>query len=190
MRTVCGVLLLFGVAFGIVQVAVPAFTLDRGSASAGGVLLACLSLGSLTGGVVYGSRDWPGTLPPRLAGVMVGLGAGYALLALPSDYLPLAVLLVIAGTLLAPASVICSTLLDVVAPAGTVTEAFAVMVTGIVAGIAVGQALGGSIVQSASYDTAVLVAGGVAVCGAILVGARRRTLRATTASSAVPAQRS
>src|SRR5262249_14019770 len=133
--------------------------------------------GSLIGGVVYGSRIWPGTLPPRLACVMLGLGTGYALLALPTDYLPLAVLLVIAGTLLAPASVICSTLLDDVAPAGTVTEAFAVMVTGIVAGIAVGQALGGSIVQSASYDAAVLVAGGFAAGGAIVVGVRRKTLR-------------
>jgi predicted MFS family arabinose efflux permease len=184
MRTVCGVLLTFGIAFGVVQVAVPAFTLDRGSASAGGVLLACLSLGSLIGGVVYGSRDWPGTLPPRLAGVMLGLGAGYTLLALPSGYLSLAVLLVVAGTLLAPASVICSTLLDDVAPAGTVTEAYAVMVTAIVAGIAAGQALGGSIVESASYDAAVLVAGGVAACGAIVVGVWRRTLRAATATAA------
>ena len=57
---------MFGIAFGVVQVAVPAFTLERGSASAGGVLLACLSLGSLIGGVVYGSRNWPGRLPPRL----------------------------------------------------------------------------------------------------------------------------
>jgi predicted MFS family arabinose efflux permease len=184
MRTVCGVLLMFGIAFGVVQIAVPAFTLERGSASAGGVLLACLSLGSLIGGIVYGSRSWPGTLPPRLAGVMLGLGAGYALLALPDEYLPLAVLLVITGTLLAPASVICSTLLDNVAPAGTVTEAFAVMVTGIVAGIAAGQALGGSIVESASYDAAVLVAGAVAACGAIVVGVWRRTLRATTTAGA------
>ncbi|HTX44867.1 MAG TPA: MFS transporter [Solirubrobacteraceae bacterium] len=178
MRTVCGVLLLFGIAFGVAQVAVPAFTLERGSASAGGLLLACLSLGSLIGGVVYGSRNWPGALPPRLAGVMLGLGTGFALLAIPSDYLPLAVLLVIAGTPLAPAAVICSTLLDDVAPSGTVTEAYAVMVTAIVAGIAAGQALGGSIVASASYDTAVLVAGGIAACGAIVVGARRRTLKA------------
>ena len=132
----------------------------------------------------------PGARAPMLLSIagtvpigMVGLGAGYALLALPTDYLPLAVLLVLAGTLLAPASVICSTLLDDVAPPGTVTEAFAVMVTGIVAGVAAGQALGGSIVQSASYDAAVLVAGGVAAGGAILVGVRRRTLRATTATA-------
>jgi MFS family permease len=176
MRTVCGVLLAFGTAFGIAQVAVPAFTLERRSASAGGVLLACLSLGSLVGGVAYGARRWPGALPPRLALVMLGLGAGYALLALPDDYVPLAVLLVLAGTLLAPATVICSTLLDTVAPPGTVTEAFAVMVTGIVAGVAIGNALGGSLVESASYDAAVLVAAAITVFGSCLVLVRRRTL--------------
>jgi predicted MFS family arabinose efflux permease len=184
MRTVCGVLLTFGIAFGVVQVAIPAFTLERGSASAGGVLLASLSLGSLIGGVVYGARHWPGSLPPRLGGVMLGLGTGYALLALPADYLPLAVLLVLAGTLLAPATVICSTLLDTVAPPGTVTEAFAVMVTAIVAGVAFGNALGGTVAESASYDVAVLAAGGIAACGAGVVAVRRRTLRATTATAA------
>jgi predicted MFS family arabinose efflux permease len=115
---------------------------------------------------------------------MLGLGTGYALLAIPADYLPLAVLLVLAGTLLAPASVICSTLLDTVAPAGTVTEAFAVMVTAIVAGVAFGNALGGTVVESASYDGAVLAAGGIAACGAAVVAVRRRTLRATTATAA------
>jgi predicted MFS family arabinose efflux permease len=184
MRTVCGALLAFGTAIGVVLVAAPAFALERGSASAGGALLTCLSFGSLTGGVVYGARSWPGALPRRLVFVMLGLGTGYALLALPSDYLPLAVLLVLTGTLIAPGAVICSTLLDTVAPAGTVTEAFGVIVTANVAGVALGQALGGTVVESASYDAAVLAAGAIAVCGACFVVLRRRTLSATSATAA------
>src|SRR4051812_12903601 len=43
MRTVFAVLAVFGSAVGIVQVAVPAFADERGSAAAGGVLLAALS---------------------------------------------------------------------------------------------------------------------------------------------------
>ena len=62
------------------------------------------------------------------------------------------------------------------------TEAFAAMVMGIVAGTAVGNALGGSLVESASYDAAVLVAGGTAVAGAALALARRRTLDRPTPS--------
>jgi predicted MFS family arabinose efflux permease len=178
MRTICGALVAFGAGIGVVLVAGPAFALDRGSASAGGALLTCLSFGSLTGGVVYGSRSWPGALPPRLVGVMLGLGTGFALLALPGAYVPLGIMLVLAGTLIAPGAVICSTLLDTVAPAGTVTEAFGVIVTANVAGVALGQALGGTIVESASYDAAVLTAAGVAVLGSGVVVVRRRTLRA------------
>lgn len=184
MRTVCAALVAFGTAIGIVLVAVPAFALDRGSASAGGALLTCLSFGSLTGGIVYGARSWPGSLPRRLIAVLLGLGTGFALLSVPGDYVPLAVLLVLAGTLIAPAAVICSTLLDTVAPAGTVTEAFGVIVTANVAGVALGQALGGTVAESASYDVAVLAAGGIAVCGALVAGVRRRTLTATTATTA------
>jgi MFS family permease len=175
MRTVFAVLLAFGTAVGVVQVAVPAFALDRGSDSIGGVLLAALSLGSLVGGLVYGSRSWPGTLPPRLAGVLGGIGVAFCLLSLPAAYAPLGLLLVLAGVMFAPTVVICSTLLDTVAPPGTVTEAFAVTVMAIVAGTALGNALGGTLVES-SYDSAVLAAAGIAVAGSIVVLGRRRTL--------------
>ena len=50
----------FGTSIGIVQVLLPAFADERGSAEAGGLLLALLSAGSLLGGLVYGARSWPG----------------------------------------------------------------------------------------------------------------------------------
>ena len=176
MRTVFGVLAAFGTAVGIVQVAVPAFAAARGSAAAGGVLLAALSAGSLLGGLVYGARSWPGSAPRRLAVLMLGLGTTFALLAVAGTEVGLAALLVLSGLLLAPTTVIGSTLLDTVAPSGTVTEAFTVMVMAIVIGTAVGNAVGGSIVESASYETAVLLAGVAAAAGAAFTMARRRTL--------------
>ena len=81
MRTVFAVLGAFGIAVGIVQVALPAFADERGDAAAGGLLLAALSAGSLAGGLVYGARTWPGTAAVRLASVILGLGGGFALLA-------------------------------------------------------------------------------------------------------------
>jgi hypothetical protein len=176
MRTLFGVLAAFGTAVGIVQVAVPAFAAARGSAAAGGVLLAALSAGSLVGGLVYGARSWPGSAPRRLAVLLLGLGAAFALLAVAGNEVALAALLVLSGLLLAPTTVIGSTLLDTVAPSGTVTEAFTVMVMAIVVGTAVGNAVGGSIVESASYERAVLLAGVVAAAGAALTLARRRSL--------------
>ncbi len=85
-------------------------------------------------------------------------------------------LLVMCGLVLAPATVVASTLLDTAAPPGTMTEAFAVMVMGIVAGTAIGNALGGAIVEHWSYEAGALTAGAVAALGAATALARRRTL--------------
>jgi len=188
MRTVFGVLAVFGTAVGIVQVAVPAFAAERGSAATGGVLLAALSLGSLAGGLAYGARTWPGRPQARMPVLMAILGVGFALLAAADSELGLAILLVACGLLFAPTTVVGSTLLDTVAPAGTVTEAFAAMVMGIVAGTAVGNALGGALVESFSYDAAVIVAGVTAVAGSALALARRRSVspRATLSGIDTP----
>ena len=71
-----------------------------------------------------------------------------------------------------------STLIDTVAPPGTVTEAFTVMVMSIVAGTAVGNALGGALVDGASYEVGALTAAGIAALGAAFAAARRQTLAA------------
>ncbi len=177
MRTVLLVVGTFGTAVGVVQVLLPAFADARGSAETGGLYLALLSAGSLAGGLVYGARSWPGAPPRRLAALMLGLGAGFALLATASTPAPLALLLLACGLLLAPVTVVASTLLDTAAPPGTVTEAFTVMVMGIVAGTALGNALGGAIVEHASFEAGALTAGAVAATGAGLALARARTLR-------------
>ena len=75
------VLLAFGTAVGVLQVALPAFAAGRGSAEAGGLYLAAISAGSLLGGVVYGSRAWPGRPPLRLAVLLLALGTGRLLVA-------------------------------------------------------------------------------------------------------------
>jgi predicted MFS family arabinose efflux permease len=176
MRTVFVVLGAFGAAMGVLQVALPAFGAERGSAEEGGLLLAALSAGSLAGGLTYGSRPWPGSLTLRLVVLMIALGAGCALLAVAESYVTLALLLFACGLLVAPVAVVGSTLLDTVAPPGTATEAFAVMIMGIVAGNAVGNAVAGAVVDAASYEAAVLCAAGLAGLGAAITVALRRSL--------------
>ena len=95
----------FGTAIGVVQVLLPAFADERGSAAAGGLLLAVLSAGSLAGGLVYGARSWPGSPPRRLVVLMLALGGGFALLAAAGTPAVLAVLLLLCGLLIAPAVV-------------------------------------------------------------------------------------
>src|SRR5215208_3334770 len=176
MRTVVLVVGAFGTAIGIVQVLLPAFADARGSAETGGLYLAMLSAGSLAGGLIYGAGSWPGAPARRLAPLMLGLAAGFAALAAADTPAVLGVLLVGSGLLLAPTTVVASTLLDTAAPPGTVTEAFAVMVMGIVAGTAGGNALGGAIVEGASYEAGALCAAAVALLGAAAAVARHRTL--------------
>ena len=64
-RTLLVVSAAFGVAFGTLEVTMPAFADERGAASAGGVLLAALAGASMLGGVWYGSRASPRTSRPR-----------------------------------------------------------------------------------------------------------------------------
>ena len=140
--------------------------------------LALLSAGSLVGGIVYGARSWPGA-PERPARrvLLLALGPGFALLAAAARRgRAVARCCWSCGLVLAPATVVASTLLDTAAPPGTMTEAFAVMVMGIVAGTALGNALGGAIVEGWSYEAGALVAGAIAVLGAAVAVARRRTL--------------
>jgi MFS family permease len=183
-RTVFAALAALGAAIGVVQVAVPAFTAAGGSAAEGGLLLAALSAGSLAGGLVYGARSWPGRPALRLAAILLALGGACALLAAAGSNLALAAALLVVGVLLAPATIVGSSLLDVVAPAGTVTEAFTVMIMGIVAGNASGNALGGAMVDGPGYEAAVLAAAAIAACGAALTYGRRSTLGTRNASTA------
>jgi predicted MFS family arabinose efflux permease len=178
MRTLALALTTMGTAVGIVQVAVPAFAENHGGAGVAGLLLAALSGGSLIGGLVYGARRWPGTPATRLPALLLALGGAFALLAVADAPAPLAALLLMTGSLIAPVTVVGSTLLDTVAPAGTVTEAFTVMVMGIVMGIALGNATGGAIVDDGSYVAAVLTAGAVVALGAGFALLRGRSLRA------------
>jgi MFS family permease len=175
-RTLFVVLLGFGTAIGVLQVALPAYAAGRGSAAAGGFYLAAISAGSLCGGLVYGARRWPGALEHRIAPLMLGIAAGCLLVSAATAPVAVVAATLVVGVMLAPTTTVCSALLDTAAPPGTVTEAFAVLVMGIVVGTAIGNAIGGALVDAASYRTAALAAAGIAVLGAAAGRARRRTL--------------
>lgn len=177
MRTLFVVHLAFGAVIGVLQVALPAFGAERGSAESGGLLLVALSFGALLGGVVYGGGSWPGTLLPRFVVLLVVFGAACSLLAVPESSPLLAVLLVPVGMLIAPTAIIGSTMLDTVAPTGTATEAFTLLVMAMVVGNAVGNALAGAVAESLSYEACALCAGALGWLGATVTVLRRRTLQ-------------
>lgn len=144
-RGVAGVLLVVVVsasAIGALEVAVIAFAADHGAANLGGLLLAVLGIGSIAGGLWYGSR--PGhALSAGYRRCLVALTIGFVPLFAAPDPVVLAALLLIAGLAIAPASVAQFGMIGALAPARSVTEAFTWLLSASQAGTAAGTGLAG-----------------------------------------------
>ncbi len=175
-RTLVWTSLPMGIGIGICEVTLPAFSDASGAAAAAGLLLAVWSVGSAVGGLVYGA------LPnrPPLDRVHLVVTTLLPLSLLPMAAAPsvpvMALLVLPAGMFIAPLLATRNEIVGWVAPEGSRTEAYTWPVTAFVGGIAIGSALAGAIVESASWRTAFLVAGGVASVGTVIAFARRDTL--------------
>jgi hypothetical protein len=96
----------------------------------------------------------------------------------------LALLLLVAGATIAPTFVCANGMLDHLAPAGTLTEAFTWTSTGMVVGAAAGSALAGAIVEASSAQLAIaLLAGGGVFAGLLVRTALAGTLRPAVVSA-------
>lgn len=164
-----------GLGFGSVEVAVTAFVEEEGrSTGVTGVVLAVWSLGSMAGGLVYGSLH-PTTRPARQLPVLVtALAVASMLPVLTGTVLMLSVALFAYGTTIAPFSACNSVLLGAAAPAGTVTEAFAWNGSMIFAGAAVGSAVGGVLAEHSGSTAAfaLTAVGGLGAVGSSVLGLR------------------
>src|SRR6266511_659953 len=163
-------------AFGAVEVAVPAAAERLGSRTLAGPLLALWAVGSMVGGLAFGGRG-PGRPPERrLVGMLVLVAAGIAVLALVVDRFQLGAGMVVAGLGIAPAIACLYLLIDRLAPAGTVTEAFTWVNSAFGTGIAIGNATGGGVVHRAGADAVFLLAAVAVVAAALLARVRRPAL--------------
>lgn len=165
------------VAFGVVDIAVPAVAELRGDTAAAGWLIATLAGGSLLSGIIYGGRPWPGTLATRLRLMAAGLAT--ALLVLPllvGGTLLFPVGLFVAGVFLAPTTICAFQLLDDLAVRGTQTEAQSWLQTAVVAGVAVGTSVAGLTVDLQGPAAAFLVGGAMVAVGALVLNLRADAL--------------
>ena len=165
-----------GVGIGMLEVGIPAFSRAEGAAAAAGVLLAIWSFGSGIGGLLYGTL-------PRRAGLHrthLLVGALMPLTLLPLAFAPsvwvMALLVIPAGFCIAPLLATRNELVGGVAPPGMRTEAYTWPITSFVAGIAGGAALCGALVEGPGWRTAFVVAAAFAALGAVLAFAWRRTM--------------
>jgi predicted MFS family arabinose efflux permease len=147
-----------------------------GSRALAGPLLALWAVGSIVGGLVFGARASERGPEQRMVGLLALVVAGIALLSVATGLVQLAAGMVLAGLGIAPAIACLYLLVDRLAPAGTVTEAFTWVTTAFATGFAVGNALGGTLVQRVGTDRAFLVAASGIAVGALLARLRRPTL--------------
>jgi hypothetical protein len=184
-QVLVGVFALCGLAVGAVEVAVPATLEPLGRDGLTGPLLGIWGVGSLLGGIAVARAGAAGDPPRRLAFLLAAWGVAHAALALGTEPVSLGVILLIAGGAIAPTIVYANAMLDVLAPSGTLTEAFTWTTAGMTAGVAVGAGLAGAIVESATPSLAFGLLGGGGVLAAVLVrAAASGPLRATAAAAA------
>ena len=167
------VVLCYSAAFGLVEIGVTAFAAEAGHAALAGVLLGLMSVGSVAGGLAYGSRSWRMPLARQFALTLALMGAGVALLIPASNAWLFSALSVVAGIVMAPALTIQSMLVARTASPQHATEAFTWSATGLLSGVGIGIAAGGGLTERWGSG-ATFVAAALA---AISAGALALTLR-------------
>ena len=161
--------------FGLVEIGVTAYAAEAGNPALAGILLGLMSLGSAVGGLAYGSRTWRLVLPRQFAVTLWLLGIGVALLAIPMNTWLFAVVSIAAGIVMAPTLTIQSMLVARIAAPEHLTEAFTWSSTGLLAGVGIGMAAGGWLVEFWGSTSAFVAGAAVAVCAGTLAAALLRT---------------
>jgi predicted MFS family arabinose efflux permease len=175
-RVLVGVLALVGAGFGAIEVGIPAVTADAGSPHQAGLLLGLWGVGSMTGGFVAARRRAPRDPAARARVLLLVLALADAPLALAAHPVALALLLPLSGIAIAPMFACVFGLLDRISPAGTVTEAYGWITSGITAGLACGSALAGQLAERITPGAALAVAALASAAAALLAWVRRDAL--------------
>ena len=166
-----------GFCIGSVEVVIPAFSEEAGNAALAGVLLSVWSLASGIGGLIFGARQ----SRRELLDSFLLIGALFPLATLPmvaaGAPVTMALFVAMSGAPIAPLIATRNELISQVAPEGTGTEAFTWLMTALIAGLSLGTAVAGAVVESNGWAEAVLIGVAVAAVGAIMTFARRGSLR-------------
>src|SRR3954452_20525141 len=162
-----------GFAFGALEVGLPAFATNHGRPELAGVLVAIWSMGSATGGLVYGARTRRASLAQLHLRVALMLPLSFVPLVLGSTPFTMALLVIPAGIFIAPLIATRNELAGRVAPPGSMTEALTWPLTALVGGVWIGAAAAGGLVEASGWRAAVGAAIASASIGAIVALTRR-----------------
>ena len=136
-----------GVLFGSTEVIVVAFTEEAGRDALAGVVLGVWAAGSLLAGLVVGALP-PSDPARRLRRAVLGLTVLFAPLGLIDSVGLLIVGMLAAGLMIAPSLVALTRLVELGVPSRRLTESLAWTTTGMSAGVALGAAAAGIVIDS------------------------------------------
>jgi MFS family permease len=159
---------LYGIAVGILTVTLIAFCSQRHARAEVGLLIAIWGVGSIVGGVAYGTVRWKAPPARRALLLLAALAALLALLATAPNLAVLALLMLLLGLPLSPWLGTLNEAVQALVPQGRTGEAFTWTFAVITAGIGIGNALGGPINQTLTTRGGFLAAAAVGAAGVAL----------------------
>jgi MFS family permease len=192
LRALLGPVALTGAGLGAIEVGLPSLAIHAGSRPASGVLLALWSIGSMIGGLWYGSRVWRSSLTHRYR-VLLGLAVLCTLPLIAARSIPAGLVCsLLAGVTIAPVFSCQYALVGRAVSAGTETEAFTWVSAALIGGLAAGEAIGGAVIAPAGVGAPFVISCVATLFAALLafdlrVPARRPAPGATAASGRRPA---
>ncbi|OLR92232.1 MFS transporter [Actinokineospora bangkokensis] len=171
-----------GFAIGTLNVLVVSYAERNPLPGGAPVLLTLNSFASLVGVLIYGAITWTWEPRTRILLFACGLVVGYGMLVLVPGPLAMAGLMLLTGFFLAPMLAAVFGLIGDLAPRGTVTEAFAWLVTLFAAGNSFGAAAVGPLLQRDELHTAAANASYGSVACLVLVILGYRLMKPTPAA--------
>ena len=162
-----GIVTTYSIAFGLVEIGVTGFASNTGSPALAGLLLGLMSIGSVAGGLAYGSRGWHLPLARQFALTLALMGAGILPLALVPSVWFFGGLSMLAGVVMAPALTMQSMLVAKTAPAESLAEAFTWSATALLAGVGLGFAFGGVLLEAAGAATVLFIAAAASLAASV-----------------------
>ena len=180
------VYLLLGAMFVSVDLSTVAFAQHFGHKPLAGFILGTYALGSATGGLWYGSRQWRAAVEKRFALTLVLTVTGVATFWAQPNLITLTCGIYLCGLTIAPTLIAGFSLLEAQAKRGRRTEAMSWLSSGISVGVAAGASVVGFIIDAHGPRLGYAFAAACGVASAVTCLAGLRRLR--TSDRTAPAQ--
>ncbi len=168
LRALLAPVALTGAGLGATEVGLPSLALHAGSRPASGLLLAMWSVGSMMGGLWYGSRVWRSPLAMRYRLLLILAVLCTAPLILARSIAAGVVCSLIAGVAIAPMFSCQYALVGRTVTAGSETEAFTWISAALIGGVAAGSAVGGAVIAPGGVSAPFVVSCAATTIAAVL----------------------